>query len=177
MVFDEGEESNLIDRAAAGEAEAFSALFHRYYSMIHSFAYRLCFDKDDAQDVAQETFVKMARSLAGFRRQSSLKHWLYRIALNASHDRNRALSRRSHATDAYEESLNSPERPADHTVVHQALHSLPEDLRQAVTLVFFEGLNHAEAARIVGCAETTISWRLFMAKRRLKRQLTSPDEN
>lgn len=171
MSFDEGEETQLIERATAGNAEAFSELFRCYYPMIYSFAYRLCFDKGDAQDVAQETFVKVARSLGNFRRQSSFKHWLYRIALNASHDRNRSQSRRTKMTEEYLVGEEMPERAPDHTEVHAALAELPEDLRQAVTLVFFEDMNHAQAARVMGCAETTVSWRIFMAKRRLKNKL------
>jgi RNA polymerase sigma-70 factor (ECF subfamily) len=171
MAFDEGEEIQFIERAMAGDAEAFSELFRGYYPMIYSFAYRLCFDKGDAQDVAQETFVKAARSLGRFRRESSFKHWLYQIALNTGHDRNRSQSRRTKMAEEYLVSMETLESPQDHTEVHAALAELPEDLRRAVTLVFFEGMNHGQAARVLGCAETTVSWRIFRAKRRLKNKL------
>lgn len=171
MASDEGEETILIERAVAGDAAAFSELFNRYYSMIHAFAYRLCFDKADAQDVAQDTFVKVARSLGSFRKESSFKHWLYRIALNTTHDRNRSRSRLGEAVEEFAVESSSPGRPADFTAVHEALGGLPEDLRQAVTLVYLEGMSHSEAARVLRCAETTVSWRIFKAKRRLKKAL------
>ena len=63
------------------------------------------------------------------------------------------------------------EWPADFGAVHEALGSLADELRQAIVLVYYEGMNHAQAARICACAETTISWRVFMAKRKLKKLL------
>ena len=63
-------------------------------------------------------------------------------------------------------------RPADAAAVGEALARLPLDQRETVVLVYFEGLNHAEAARALGCAETTVSWRLFRAKRQLKTLLS-----
>jgi RNA polymerase sigma-70 factor (ECF subfamily) len=63
-------------------------------------------------------------------------------------------------------------RPEGVSEVGDALASLPASLREAVVLVYFEGLNHAEAARVLGCAETTVSWRLFRAKRQLKALLS-----
>ena len=64
------------------------------------------------------------------------------------------------------------ERRADFGPVHEALAVLAEDMRHAVVLVYYEGMNHAEAAGILGCAETTVSWRIFRAKRQLKRLLS-----
>lgn len=167
MPSDESEEQQLIDRAKEGDGDAFTELFHRYYTMIYAFAYRLCFDKADAQDVAQETFVKAARSLASFRQESSFKQWLYRIALNCGHDRNRSHGRRNRLAEAVGD--DTPERSSkDFTELHEALENLPEDWRQAVTLVFFEGMSHAEAGRVMRCAEATVSWKIFMAKRKMK---------
>jgi RNA polymerase sigma-70 factor (ECF subfamily) len=173
MSLEKGNDTELIDGALAGDADAFAELFNRYYSMIYAFAYRLCFDKADAQDVAQETFVKAARSLASFRGQSSFRQWLYRIALNASHDSNRNLNRKARLSAALVGARDISERRVDYTGLQGALEELSEDLRETVTLVFFEGMNHAEAAQILGCAETTVSWRVFRAKRKLKRLLES----
>ncbi len=92
---DEIDEAGLIQSAAGGDAEAFTELFNRYYAMIHAFAYRLTLCGSDAGDVAQETFIKAARALPGFRRESSFKNWLYRIALNAAEDLRRRNARHS----------------------------------------------------------------------------------
>lgn len=162
----DSEEDRLIDGARNGDGKAFAELFHRYYTMIYAFAYRLCFDKGEAEDVAQETFVKAARSLGTFRKESGFKPWLYRIALNACHDRNRGQTRRKQVAEAFGKEERGIE--ADFTPIHHALEALPEEWRQAVTLIFFEGMSHAEAATVMKCAETTVSWRIFMAKRKLK---------
>ncbi len=168
MSLEQGGDTELVKEALAGDADAFSELFERHYSMIYAFAYRLCFDKGDAQDVAQETFVKAARSLGSFHGKSSFKQWLYRIALNASHDSNRRLNRKERLAEVLSGAQRNFERGADYTGLQCALEKLPDDLRETVTLVYYEGMNHAEAARILGCAETTVSWRILRAKRRLK---------
>ena len=58
-----------------------------------------------------------------------------------------------------------------HSAVREALSGLPPEMREAVALVYYEGLNHAEAARVLGCAESTVSWRIFRAKHKLKKAL------
>jgi len=168
MSFNEGEETQLVERAAAGNNEAFAALFEAYYSMINGFAYRMCFIREDAQDVAQETFIKAARSLQSFNKRTSFKQWLYRIALNTCHDRNRSQVRKERIATAYAEEGQTLE-VADYSFVHRALESLDESLRLTITLVYMEGMSHADAASVLGCAEATMSWRIFMARRKLKR--------
>ncbi|MDR2462529.1 MAG: RNA polymerase sigma factor [Verrucomicrobiales bacterium] len=76
------DEPQLVGAAISGCADAFSALFNRYYPMIHAFAYRLTLSDHDADDLAQETFVSAARAIGGFRREVSFKNWLYQIAAN-----------------------------------------------------------------------------------------------
>jgi len=168
---EQGSDTELVAGALAGDTEAFTALFERYYSMIYAFAYRLCFNKEDAQDVAQETFVRAARSLGSFEKKASFKPWLYRIAVNASHDANRSLKRKERVAGVLAGVEEEQERLPDFSGLHRALEALPENLREAVALVFFEGMNHATAAQVLGCAETTVSWRIFTAKRKLKRLL------
>jgi RNA polymerase sigma-70 factor, ECF subfamily len=164
----DADEAQLIENAASGDAGAFAELFNRHYSMIHAFAYRLSLSSTDAQDVAQETFIKAAQSIGSFRRETSFKNWLYRIAVNASRDLHRRRVRESRVTDELTAGQQSEAREADFGEVHEALGTLATELRQAIVLVYYEGLNHAQAARVCGCAEATISWRLFIAKRTLK---------
>ena len=68
------------------------------------------------------------------------------------------------------------EKLHDHAEVADALRVLPDDWRAAIVLTFYEGMNHAEAARALGCAETTISWRVFRAKRKLRQFLSRSHE-
>ena len=122
--------------------------------------------------MTQEVLVKVARSIGHFRAQSKLSTWFYQITLNVVRDRSRARKRRERGRlklqaetelqpQSYSQSATSKE-------VLQALESLSEKEREAAVLVFFHDYSHAEAAEVLGCAETTISWRLFCAKRKLK---------
>jgi len=146
--------------------------------MIHAFAYRLCLENGRAQDIAQETFIKAARALGSFRGESSFKSWLYRIATNTSRDLGRKQTREHRIAQSWSTraALDRAERDADFAPIENALGSLPQDLRQAIVLVYYEDLSHAEAAQVLGCAETTVSWRVFRAKRKLKRLLGAPKE-
>jgi RNA polymerase sigma-70 factor (ECF subfamily) len=82
--------------------------------------------------------------------------------------------RREMAEMAEEWQRERADRGLDPAPVREALASLPEALRAVVALVYMEGLNHAEAARVLGCAETTVSWRLFRARRQLRAILSKP---
>ena len=168
------EEEELIIRAQRDDAEAFRELFDRFYSMIHAFCYRSCLDQAQAQDLAQETFIKAARSLGKYRGDSTFKAWLYRIATNTTHDWLRQKMRQNRLAEAVAEQWtdNSMVCEPDHSRVTEALRALPNDLRLAIVLTFYEGMNHAAAAQVLGCAETTVSWRVFRAKRKLKALLS-----
>jgi RNA polymerase sigma-70 factor (ECF subfamily) len=167
----ETDETCLVDCAANGDADAFAELFNRYYPMIHAFAYRLTLRGSDAEDIAQDTFIKAARTLGSFRRDCPFKNWLYRIAVNAAEDARRRDARQSRLAGELAASAMEVARPRDHTRLTEALAALGEDLRQAIVLVYYEGMNHAEAARVLGCAETTVSWRVFRARHCLRKAL------
>lgn len=164
-------------RARGDDSEAFRELFNRFYPMIYSYCYRACLDRAGAQDIAQETFIKAARALETFRLGSSFKAWLYRIATNAAHDWRRDRVRQGKIAEIPKDCLpgGAPESQPDYSAVTAALEALPEDLRLAMVLVYYEGMNHADAARVLGCAETTVSWRVFRAKRRLKKLLSAKE--
>jgi RNA polymerase sigma-70 factor (ECF subfamily) len=112
MIGYEEHEQKLVIHAAAGNGDAFTELFNRYYPMIHAFAFRNMLESSDAEDIAQETFIKAARSIGGFRGDSSFKNWLYRIALNLCRDLSYKRQNR--------ESLASPYRAKPHWGTHPA---------------------------------------------------------
>lgn len=170
----ETDEDELISRAQRDEAAAFQELFERFYPMIHAFCYRICLDQAQAQDIAQETFIKAARSLHTYRRESAFKAWLYRIATNASRDWLRQKMRRNRLAEVIAEQWSEKSACVgpDHSRVAEALGALPEQLRLAVVLTFYEGMNHATAAKVLDCAEATVSWRVFRAKQKLRKLLS-----
>jgi len=166
-------EAQLVRDAQSGDAKSFEVLFDRYYDMIHAFAYRTCLVETEADDIAQETFIRAAKGLVSYRGTASFKNWLYRIAHNVRLDWLRRTSRLrdKEAGLAVEMESQVQVRPSDYTAVHAALKQLAPDLREAVALVYLEEMSHREAADALGCAETTISWRIFRAKRVLKQLL------
>jgi RNA polymerase sigma-70 factor (ECF subfamily) len=178
MPEDEVPEAQLVSDAQSGNSRSFEVLFDRYYDMIHAFAYRVCLVEAEADDIAQETFIRAARGLSSYRGAASFKNWLFRIAHNALVDWRRQNARQRDKQDQFVAELESRAqvRIPDYADVHSALKQLSPDLREAVALVYFEEMNHREAADATGCAETTISWRIFRAKRLLKSLLGSKKE-
>jgi RNA polymerase sigma-70 factor (ECF subfamily) len=168
------DERTTVEAAIAGDAAAFAELFRQFYPMIHAFAYRLTLNSADAQDIAQETFVKAARTLGGYAPDGPFRNWLYRICANTARDWRRREARRSRTAQVaqWRAEADGAERAPDFDEARAALEALSPDLRSAVALVFFEEMSHAEAACVLGCAETTVSWRIFQAKRKLKKALT-----
>jgi RNA polymerase sigma-70 factor, ECF subfamily len=173
---DEGvPEAQLVSGAQSGDTRSFELLFDRYYDMIHAFAYRVCLVETEADDIAQETFIRAARAISSYRGTASFKNWLYRIAHNAVIDWQRQNIRQKDKQTKFAAELESRAqvRPPDYADVHSALKQLSPELREAVALVYFEEMNHREVADALGCAETTVSWRIFRAKRALKNLLVS----
>jgi RNA polymerase sigma-70 factor (ECF subfamily) len=164
----------LVDRARSGDAEAMGHLFERHYTMVFRLAWRWCGVRDDAEDIAQETFVKLVRKLKTFRRRASFKTWLYRIAVNTARDYGRRHGARRSREEEYDEHQgghNPGSGSVDGTAafrLREALDSLPAAQREAVLLVFSEGMSHREASQVLGCGEVTVSWRIFRARARLK---------
>lgn len=168
-------EAQLVRGAQSGDAKSFELLFDRYYTMIHAFAYRICLVETEADDIAQETFIRAARGISGYRGAASFKNWLYCIAHNALVDWRRQSARQKNGQDqlAAEIEIRAQARNLGYHDVHAALKQLSPGLREAVALVYFEEMNHREAAEALGCAETTVSWRIFRAKHALKKLLGS----
>jgi RNA polymerase sigma-70 factor (ECF subfamily) len=166
------DEHLLLSAAVDGDGAAFSTLFDRHYPMIHAFAYRLCLNATDAEEVAQETFIKVARSLSEYR-GPSFRAWLYRIARNCMVDRHRRRERDTRLAHEWmaEFETDSAGREGNFEPVSVALSALPESLREAIVLTVYEEMTHAEAAKVLGCAEATVSWRVFQAKRKLRKLL------
>ena len=138
----------------------------------------------DAEDLAQETFIRAYRQIGAYRAASKFSTWLYRIAINV------CLTWRERETLRVEVHANWADRDGGHGAdgesgpngselggrVHAALLKLPLKQRAAIVLTVYDGLNHAEAAKVLGCSETTVSWRVFIARKRLKGWLAAARE-
>jgi len=164
----------LVKRAQQGDSEAFATLFRAHKARIYSICLRMTNNTAQAEDLTQDAFLQVFRKLSTFKGNSALSTWLYRIAVNTTNDWRREKLTDAIAHEELTAALRSEDevRGADFTAVQEALLSLSDDLRQAIVLIYYENMTHAEAARVMGCAETTVSWRMFTARRKLKHLLT-----
>lgn len=173
-------DETLVWQSKQGDAAAFESLVREHQRMIHSLTYRMTGSLADADDLAQETFVRAYEQLAGYHGAAKFSTWLYRIAINACLNWRQRESRRREihtewAASAAIDRAEGGSGAADVSGrVQAALLKLPAKQRAAVVLTVYDGLNHAEAAKVLGCSETTVSWRVFAARRKLKAWLQKP---
>jgi len=174
-----------VDRAKAGDADAFGELVRTYQHRLVNYAGAIMSNRSDAEDVAQEAFLRAFRALGQFRGQSLFKTWLYQIATNVA--RTHLDKRRSRAEDLAGDPAASPER-FNHPIssdnvesayaardrIDRALGALPSELREAVVLRDVEGLDYKEIAVALGIPIGTVESRIFRARQRLKALLGQP---
>jgi RNA polymerase sigma-70 factor, ECF subfamily len=176
------DELNWIQNSLAGDAEAYATLVKQYQNMVHALAFRMTGSLDDAEDLAQETFLRAYQQLDSFRGEAKFSTWLCKIAMNLSLNwRTRENRRKDIHTKWSEDAIlgnDGHDEFSDELSRHvqKALDRLPAKQRAAVVLTVYDGHNHAEAAQILGCSETTVSWRVFAARQKLKRWL-KPNSN
>ena len=166
-------ERELVLRSRHGDSEAFSALIRAHQRMIHALTYRMTGSLADAEDLAQDTFIQAHQQLDQFRGDAAFGAWLYRIAVNRCLNWRKSDARRArlHEEWAREQAGNSAPDESRAHCVQEALLQLKPKQRAAIVLTVYEGMNHAQAAHALDCSETTVSWRLFTARAKLKRLL------
>lgn len=170
----------LVQRARAGDREAFTQLIERHYDRIYRVGARVLNDTAAAEDLAQEVCVGLVAKLASFRGASLFTTWLYRLVVNAAldalrRDGARQRSERDFAEAAALERGDHTARAEQTAWLRQTLRRLPEELRATVVLVLEEGLQHAEAGVVLGVSAATVSWRMHQVRKHL-RALVAEDE-
>jgi len=183
MMLDDSEASDaeLIGRARGGDRGAFGKLLERHYGFVYRAAYRWCGSKADAEDIAQDVCVRLGRAIRNYQGNGAFTTWLYAMTLNAARDTMRKRTRDTAKTEAFRTyALIAGEGSADGQDPSEALWAavrmLPDKQRDAVLLVYGEGLNHAAAAEVMAISETTVSWHIHEAKKRLKVLMRSAGE-
>ena len=179
-------DSELAARAAAGDGAAFRTLVERHRAMVYRLAYQFAGNHHDAEDIAQDVFIKVYRSLDRFRYDAQLTSWLYRIVMNAciDHKRRQAPAGWAPFTDDAELRMaNTPEEgpgPEEQTyglqigeVLASEIARLPPGQRLVFTMRHHEGLKLTEIADALGLAEGTVKRQLHAAVHRLRVALMS----
>jgi len=181
-------DAELVELACAGQTQAFEALVCRHQDSIYNAAYYLVGNHQDAQDIAQDVFVKAYGSLAKFRRRSSFGTWLFGIMLNTV----RSFWRKRSHTDGvvrlggsladeeegYPEVESGHDGPLENSLrsetvqrVRSAVGQLEQELREILVLREMEGLSYEDISELLGLPLGTVKSRLFRARYALKEQL------
>ena len=178
MELHEQNDAEVVRQIQSGDDAAFDELMRRYTHPVVSFVFRLLGNADDADDVAQEVFVRVYRNLDTYRPETKFSTWLFAMARNAAIDRLRWRAR--HPTEAIdpESPLAAPTGTAEEVDAHElgqliaaAVAELPEDQRTALVLSEYQGMSCAEAAAVMRCSEKSVESRLYRAKQTLRRGL------
>jgi RNA polymerase sigma-70 factor (ECF subfamily) len=184
------DESELVNELQAGSETAFDWLVTHYHGPVHNLILSMLGDVADAADGTQEVFLKAFRGIRDFRQGSSLKTWLYRIAIREALNHKRWFKRHNQknvSIDAEPEEGHSAIEIEDlgatpfeqlaaleiQVAVHQALQEIPEVFRGAVILRDLEGLSYEEVAEVLECSVGTVKSRILRGRRAL-RELLEP---
>ncbi len=179
--------ATLVGRAKQGDDDAFGMLVDQHKDKIYGHLSRMLRDPVEAEDVAQEVFIRAYENLAGFRGAASFQTWLYRIASNLAIDAARARKRQNAGSFSLDRPMDtgegeldrelpSPERgPAGQLesaelqeIVAEAVAQLSPKLSAVISLCDIEGLTYREVADILGCPVGTVKSRLFNARNQLR---------
>ena len=179
-------DEQLIERALAGDSDAFGEVVRRWERKIYALAYGITGSVEDARDAAQETFISAYRNLQGFRGEAKVSSWLHRIAVNHCITRKRRARVRAEtgiedeletagerflATDARESPARAAEAKERTEAVRRAVAALPPELREVVVLKEFEDLTFQEIADALQIPLSTVKSRLYTALKQLRLRL------
>lgn len=186
------DEAVLIDRFLVGDDSAFDQIVHRYQDMVFSLSCRLLGGQDEAVDLSQEVFLQIYRKIATFRRDASLRTWIYRIVINRAKNRQRWWKRRMGEMTALslEEAETRPgsgvgsrltcddvapdealERKEQGQILHRTIERLPFDQRTILLLKEIEGLSYEEISTTLDLPLGTVKSRLARARKSLRDNL------
>jgi len=183
----EDPDAATVERARHGEVEAFEELVRRYEHRIVNYVRALVSRSADAEDVAQEVFLRAYRGLRSFRGQSSFKTWLYQIAMNTARTHLTRRGRQMEDTVGRfdEEGPGGPRMMASsedlemqvlqRDRIDRALAQLPDEQRQVIVLRDIEGFEYLEIARLLGIPIGTVESRIFRARARLRELLRAEE--
>ena len=182
-------EAGIIEKLKEGNEKVFSDLVNTYQKMVINTCYGLLHNFEDAEDVAQDVFIEVFRSASGFRGDSKLSTWIYRIAVNRSlnflrdHKRRKLIksldniveSSPNGAGGSYSEQGSDPQSELENTqrskIMHEAIDTLPKNQRIAFTLNKYEDLSYKEISEIMELSVSSVESLMHRAKKNLQKKL------
>ncbi|WP_066174752.1 RNA polymerase sigma factor [Bacillus marinisedimentorum] len=173
-------DDQLIKYVQSGKRDYFRDIVSRYERKVLSVAFKVTGNRKDAEDIAQEVFVQIYRSIGSFRNESSFSTWVYRISMNKALD-----WKRKHSKEKMEQDITVSEKvvpiqellpedllinKADHEFIIGRINSLPDKYQSVLKLYYFDELSYQEIARKLDIAVKTVESRLYRAKAMLREQ-------
>jgi RNA polymerase sigma-70 factor (ECF subfamily) len=169
----ETDDETLARAAASGDRASFAALIGRHYDRVSGLCHRLTGHRAEAQDLTQDICAALPAKLAAWRGEARFTTWLYRVVVNAAHDRRRRQAVRSKAAQGWgdwemarQDEIATQAEALDWLT--QTMHRLSPELRDTVALVLGEDLTQAQAGEVLGVSEGTVAWRMSEVKKRLR---------
>jgi RNA polymerase sigma-70 factor (ECF subfamily) len=177
-------DDDLVGLAQAGDLDAFTELAGRVQEKVYHTILGMTRNQEDAGDLTQETFMIAYRSLKSFKRKSSFYTWIYRIGVNLTLNFLKKKGREK-GTEAFEDTAAVFDKAGYESMspegdslsrelkdrIDEAIAGLALPYRAAFNLVVFQGMSHGQAAKILGCSENTVSWRMHKARKMLQTKL------
>lgn len=166
-------DETLASAAAGGDRAAFAVLVQRHYDRVFGLAYRLTGARAEAQDLTQDICAALPAKLRNWRGEARFTTWLYRVVVNAAHDRRRRQATHARAASGWgdweiarQDEIATQAEAQDWLAT--AMARLSVELRDTVALVLGEEMTQAEAGAVLGVSEGTIAWRMSEVKKRLR---------
>jgi RNA polymerase sigma-70 factor (ECF subfamily) len=163
-------DEDLMTAIASGDEAALATLIDRYAARVHAYLLRHSGNREDADDLLQETWVRVARSAKSFDTARRFRSWIYGIATNLARDlfRRKMTKERALRTLAVSPPATPGADPVDHGELRERIARLPENMRAVLLLRYFEGMNEAEMAESLEIPRGTVKSRLHAALRELR---------
>lgn len=173
-------DENLASAAAEGDRDAFAALLARHYDRVFRLAFRLTGTRAEAEDLTQDICLALPGKLASYRQAARFSTWLFRVTVNAAHDRRRRAATHAKAADGWGDWEQNRRAAIDEETAAQGwlaatMARLPAELRDTVALTLGEGVSQKEAALALGVSEGTVAWRMSEVKKRLRELARAED--
>ena len=166
-------DESLASAAANGDGTAFGILLERHYDRLFALCFRLTGVRAEAEDLTQDICAALPTKLLNFRAEARFTTWLYRVTVNAAHDRRRRIATHTKAADGWGDWEIARQAEIDasreaHDWLARAMTALPAELRETVALVMDGDLTQAAIAEVLGISEGTVAWRMSEVKKRLR---------
>jgi len=163
----------LATKAAGGSAKAFRALLERHSDLMYRVAFRTLGQQADAEDLVQEVCAALPKKLGSYRGDSKFESWLYPVVVNAARDLMRKRAAHARAANGWGDAelmqrATAAEKAKNLGWLARAMQRLSPELRETVALVLGEEMTHAQAGKVLGLSEGSVSWRMSEVKKALR---------